>query len=318
MLVSEFKNNNNGDLPVEFFESIPTKCPICNYPTEISDVLTHLCCSNPRCPSKLTRRLVAMASSLGVKGVGESMARKIIDYLAKFNMQNPLAVFTYEPEHDGVPDGVSVDAMKKITDQFRAKNSFTLPEYVRLANIPDVQTSATQIFADFDDLDEAYKHIGSDTTFIKKKLGIDISDDSESIRALKIYKSLYEFKSELEDGLKWVNIIKVHTEGMKHLVAVCSDEVGSPFKTKADFYSYINNMFPDIHVEFLGSVKKSIDYLVWAGADGSPARYTNKVKKVQGYNEKFNAGQGKDGDHYIPIVTASKFIDVVKNLEGQE
>ena len=76
---------------------------------------------------------------------------------------------------------------------------------------------------------------------------------------------------------------------------------------KADFYSTVNNSFKNIHVEFLSSVTKNIDYLVWAGADGSPARYTNKVKKVEAYNSK--------GDVNIPIVTASQFMEIMRNFE---
>ena len=75
---------------------------------------------------------------------------------------------------------------------------------------------------------------------------------------------------------------------------------------KAEFYSYINNAFGDrVHVNFLPSVNSKIDYLVWAGADGSPARYTSKVKKVEGYNAK---------GINIPILTASQFIETMKGM----
>lgn len=43
----------------------------------------------------------------------------------------------------------------------------------------------------------------------------------------------------------------------------------------------------------------------WAGADGSPARYTNKVKTVEGYNNK-----GMN----IPIMTTSQFIEEMEKL----
>ena len=39
----------------------------------------------------------------------------------------------------------------------------------------------------------------------------------------------------------------------------------------------------------------------WAGADGSPARYTSKVRTVENWNAKGSAN--------IPIVTAKEFIE---------
>ena len=103
----------------------------------------------------------------------------------------------------------------------------------------------------------------------------------------------------------------VDNNNLVYFKAVCSDEVGYPFKTKNDFYATVNNLYPNIHVEFLQSVTKSIDYLIWAGADGSPARYTNKVKKVEGWNKSFKeTGKGKE----IPIITASDFIILLQGL----
>ena len=128
------------------------------------------------------------------------------------------------------------------------------------------------------------------------------------------------FKQDLFQALPYVNIIEVNknkqgtgdSSELIYLKAVCSDEVGYPFKTKNDFYATVNNLYSNLHVEFLQSVTKSIDYLVWAGADGkTEARYTNKVKKVSDWNKAFNeTGKGKE----IPIVTALEFLDIVENL----
>lgn len=322
MLVSDMIENEEGSFPEEFYMSLPTECPDCGFPTAMSDILTGLHCTNVRCPAKLAKRLSAMASALGVKGVGDSVARQIVDFFKiGYGTTNIMLIFTWEPETDGCPEGCSVESMKKITDQFQAKKSMTLSEYVRIANIPNVQTSAVQIFEDSDDINEVYRLIGSDTTFVEQKLGITASDtESISIRATKIYQSLMAFKDELIQGIHYVDIIPVHSGSLKSFTAVCSDEVGAPFKTKADFYNQVNAKFSgSIHVEFLGSVKKSIDYLVWAGADGSPARITNKVNKVRAYNQKYEEHKAsntlKDGEHYIPIVTAKQFISILEDMQ---
>lgn len=306
MLVTEFYQNRTGNLPDDFYESLPQYCSDCDYPMEMTEAFTQLHCSNPKCSSKLVQRLVAMANQLGVKDLGESKASKFVEKMKEWGVANPLLIFGYEPETDGTLDGVSLEVCNKVINQFKERNKFTLAEYVRIANLPFIQTSAMTIFGDFDSLEEAYNTIElGGVDYIRTKLGIKDSDDSISIRALKIYEVLLQFKSDLFEALDFVEIVK--TKELKKFKAVCSDEVGAGFKTKADFYSTVNNKFKNIHVEFLNSVTKNIDYLVWAGADGSPARHTNKVKKVEAYNAK--------GDVHIPIVTAQQFIEIMNNFE---
>ena len=322
MLVYDFCENRNGILPDIFYESIPKYCPEenCNFPMEMSEALTQLHCSNPRCPSKVAQRLIAIANSLGVKDMGEARARSFINY---HGITNPIDIFSYSPEkHGAMADNISIELSSKIKEQFDTKKSFTLSEYVRMANLPFIQTSAVAIFDGYDDIVEAYKDIEQGgVEFIREKLSIKKGSDLEdsiSIRALKIYESLMTYKTDLIEDIGFVNIIKTNTSEMISLKAVCSDEVGAPFKTKADFYATVNNMFSNIHVEFLNAVTKKIDYLVWAGADGSPARYTNKVKKTEGYNAKYETakanGKLKEGDHYIPILTANQFIETLKGM----
>ena len=126
------------------------------------------------------------------------------------------------------------------------------------------------------------------------------------------------FKEDLLWGIQFVNIIPTHSEGMVTLRAVCSDQVGTPFRTKADFYATVNNLYEDLHVEFLNSVTKSIDYLVWAGASESDARVTNKVMKVRSYNESFKehkaSGKVTPEEHEIPIVSASMFLGILQDI----
>ena len=341
MLVQEFKNNYGYMYEQGFLDSLPEACldDGCNSPMEISEALTGMHCSNPRCPTKIVNRLVAMGNMLGVKNLGSARAR---NFIMTFGIRNPLLIFSYEPQIDGaMGDGISVDVSQAIVDQFMKRNSFTLWEYVRLANLPYVQTSALQIFGEYDDLAKAYADIESGgVAFIQNKLsikgkatnsklqsqqeaeGIELDNVNQdvSIRALKIYTSLMTFKSDLFQSLGSVNIIKINTGDMKVLKAVCSEEVGSPYKTKAEFYAVVNNMFPNLHVEFLSSVNKSIDYLVWAGAEDSGVRVTNKVNKVNTWNEKYyehkQQNSLKPDEHEIPIVSARQFIEILKGISS--
>lgn len=342
MLVTEFKSKLGYMYEDAFLASLPDTCldERCSSPMEISEALTGMHCSNPKCPTKVANRLVAMASMLGVKDLGAARANT---FVTTMGISNPLLIFAYEPEEDGVMgQGISMETSQKIVNQFIAKKSFALWEYVRLANLPFIQTSALQIFGEFDDLAEAYREIeAGGVAYIQDKLsikaktssttlgnavatGVDLDNLSldVSVRALKIYTSLMTFKSDLFEVLPWVNIIKLNTGDMKVLRAVCSEEVGFPFKTKSDFYATVNNLYSDLHVEFISSANKSIDYLIWAGADGSNVRVTNKVTKVRGWNAKYEEhkanGTLKEDEHEIPIVTAQEFLLVLQTLASKK
>lgn len=321
MLVSEFCENQYDRFPVPFYESLPQVCleDSCGYPMEMTEVLTQLHCSNPRCPSKVIQRLSAITKQFGVKDFGEARIRSFIEYTG---IDNPLLIFAYDPDEDGpLSEDISQELSEKIHFQFSKKKSMTLAEYVRLANLPYIQTSASVIFGGFDDLFKAYKEIESGgVEYIQSKLSIEKSDTS--VRALNVYDSLMTFKDDLFDAIDCVNIIETNTDSVISLKAVVSDEVGSGFSTKAEFYATCNSLYDNLHIEFLSSVNKSIDYLIWAGADGSPARYTNKVKKVQDYNIKHaeHVADGKiiKGEHHIQIMTAKQFIDELdRKVKGE-
>lgn len=317
MFVQDFVVNKYGQFPDMFLESLPTYCFDCNSPMEISEVLTGLHCSNPRCKSKVAQRLFALCQNIGVKDIGRKRAESFID---TYGIENPLLIFAYEPEVDGaLCDGVSLERSIEIMQQFSDKKNYTLAEYVRIANLPFLQTSCISIFGDYNTLEEAYKDIESGgVEFIRDKLDIKKGDTEignfvkdVSIRAIKIYETLMLYKEDLFQALPYINIINSNTD-LVCLKAVCSDEVGYPYKTKNEFYHLVNNLYSNLHVEFLPAVTKNIDYLIWAGADGkTQARYTNKVKKVEGWNKKYReTNQGKE----IPIVTASEFLGILQNL----
>ena len=226
MYVSTMKDEYEElGLPYRFVELLPDRCPTCGGLMEIKETLTGLHCENSRCPDKLVMRIKAICQDLNILGFGESTIEKFIEYYGVTNPLNMFALRVGMPLGEGVSDKVS----ESIARQVEEKRRFQLWEYVRVANIPGIQTSAI----------------------------------------------------------------------------VCSDQVGGRFKTKNEFYTFVKKEFGDkINPIFLTSVNKNIDYLIWAGADGSPARYTSKVKSVEGYNAR---------GYEIPIMTAEEFI---RELEG--
>lgn len=310
MLVSTLCSNPDSLIPSIFYDSLPMVCPIesCRYPIQITEVLTKTSCTNPRCPGRVTQRLVTLANSLGVKDLGVARAGKFVE---RFNIKNPMLIFRYEPDIDGsIDERISIELCNKIVNQFQQRKSMTLTEYVSYSNLPHIQTSAVAIFGYYDDLERAYLDITSGgLDWVRQKLSI-IKDGDVSLRALNVYSSLMTYKEDLLNTVKDVNIIRTNTGGVRKITAVCSDRVGHSFATKAEFYSVVNNLDSRVHVEFLNAFKSDIDYLIWAGADGTPARYTPKVQKTEKHNSKVGMKQ-------IPIVTASQFIDIIKDISKE-
>lgn len=294
------KDYESYGLPLRFVEVLPEVCEECGSPLAISETMTGLHCSNPRCKDKLIMRLKAICRDLNITDFGESTISKFIDY---YGLTNHLNFFDLR-EGLILSDEVSDKISEKVISQVVKKKDFLLWEFVQVANLPYIQTSARKIFQGYNSLADAYKDIESGgVAFIQEKLGI-AKEDTVSLQAMKIYSTLMEFKDDLIEGEECVNIITL--EGKKELNVVCSDQVGGGFSKKSEFYAYCKEHFGGkVHINFLSSVTKSIDYLVWAGADGSPARYTSKVQKVEKYNEK--------GSN-IPIVTASQFIEEIERL----
>ena len=302
MFISDLKANFTAyRLPQEFVDCLPERCPTCGALTEMSEVLTGLHCSNPRCPDKIAMRIKAICNSLGILNFGESTINAFLDY---YEVTNPLNIFALRSGML-ISDRVSEEVSEKIIAQIDAKRSFTLWEYVQIANIPGVQTSAKEIFGGYKTLEQAYIDIeDGGVDFIQQKLGI-VADGSVSTRAIQIYTNLIAYKEDLFECLCEVNIIDLSDK--IEINIYCSDQAGGGFKQKKDFYRAIEEEFGDrYHFNIVGSVNKKLNFLIWAGADGTPARFTNKVETVRKYQE-----QGYD----IPIMTADQFIDYMRERQ---
>ena len=302
MFVTDIKDNYEYlNLPERFADILPEFCPTCGAPMEISETLTGLHCSNPRCKDKMVMRIKTLCKDLGILNFGESKIEKFIDW---YEPTNPMDIFELEEGMPLAPD-VSPKISSDVISQIKNKNKMQLWEYVMFANLPYVRTTAMKIFSGYKTLEEAYKDIESGgIVFIQKKMGLTDKEGMVSVQAIKVYNSLMEYKDDLLEGVS--NVVILDMSEKKTFKVVCSDQVGGRFSKKAEFYAYVNNTYADkVHCDFLPSVNKSIDYLVWAGADGSPARYTSKVQKVERMNSK--------GSN-IPIVTAEQFIEIIENL----
>lgn len=303
LFVEDLKNKpEDFGLPQEFVDCLPKECPTCGALMAISESLTGLHCSNPRCGDKIAKRIEALCKDIDVLGMGEVTVGKFVEY---YELTNPLMLFSLT-KGMAICEGMSQEVADNIIDQIDSKRRLKLWEYVKFANLPGIRSSARDIFGGYFSLSDAYKDIESGgVKFIQDKLGISGSEGI-SVRAAEMYATLIEYKDDLFECESYVSIRNPKQEGVVELNVVCSDKVGGDYKTKKEFYNDVKTIFEGVlEVNFLDSVKKSIDYLVWAGADGTPSKWTSKVNKVTEWNEKGCS---------IPIVTATQFIAELKEL----
>lgn len=328
------KDLNPNVFPQEFLDVLPHTCETCGAPTQITETLTSLECSNPRCLEKSVQRMVTMLKDIGVKDMGEAKCAKFLTY---WDILNPYAIFLYEPSDGPLFEGASEDFSERIYDALQEKTHMLLWEYIKIGNLPGIRDSARKVFADYDDLDTFYQDLEvGGIKFIQEALGIkgkneeeldelelsmfepydylvpsdedvkEIEDMGISIKALKTYNTLMQFKEDLFEAIEFVDIKKLETPVLN---IVISTSVGSPFKSKQDFVNQMNSMYSHkVHLNFLSSMSNEVDFLIWS-KEGAP---TSKVNKAYKINEKRNADP--NGKPEIPVMTGLEFQDYLEEL----
>lgn len=261
-----------GRFPKQFCDVLPTSCDVCGADTEINASLTILKCSNPYCGCKASQRLLSMLKDIGVKNFGES---RCLQFLNHFRITNPYAIFAYSVEEDGLIGNMSQEFCENLEEQVDQHRSMLLWEYVKIGNLPNLRDSARFIFNGYTDLNSFYDDLeDGGVLFIQERLGIKGNEDDLSVRALAIYDSLQMFKDDLLAYIDFVDIISPRT-----ILNICiSTAVGNGYSSKADFVSKMNERYGSfVHLNFLSSVTKDCDYVIWSKA-GAP---TNKVSKAR-------------------------------------
>lgn len=306
LLVQDLKSAEGNPLPDNFLELLPEVCDICGMPFSIQPTLTSLSCINPRCADKVIARMGAALETLGVKGLG---AESIASYVDEKGIINPLSILWADGDTN-LATGVSFRVWQKVHEQIEAKNQrgYTLAEVVMLMGIPGVQTSAEKIFSgdeSFTTVMERVKEGG--VGYVQNALGI-VAEGATSTRAIAVYEQLIQFEPDIADAVSKLNI-KVKNTNLPSLTIVCSTAVGAPYKSKKHFADVLTERFGGkIDLKFGSSVTKSTDYLVWSGADGSPAAITSKVKTAMRWNE------GREDDPVLPIVTGAGLVEILEEM----
>ena len=307
LLVKDLKAAEGSPLPDNFLNLLPEECDVCGMGMCIQPTLTTLSCINPRCEDKIVARMVAMLEELGVKGIGDEGANA---YVHEKKVINPLQIL-WEPRETNICDSISFNVWSKVAEQISNRNQkgYYLYEIVKMMGIPGVQTSAEKLF-ESGDLQGVYECLEQDgISWVQNTLGIQ-AEGTISVRATKIFEQLMLYKEDIYEAVEKLGVKKKNLE-LPEVTIVCSTAVGAPFKSKKHFTDYVSNMCEGkLNITIGSSVTKKTDYLVWSGADGSPAAITSKVKTAMNRNEKA-------GEEVVKIVTGTQLVDILKEEIGK-
>lgn len=317
-------------LPPEFLQCLPTHCESCGEENEITETLTILRCSNPSCGGKSVQRLVTLLKDIGVKNMGESKCAKFLD---NFDINNPYAIFMYEPEDGPLYEGCSMDFSEAIFEEINKKRQMLLWEFIKIGNMPKIRDSARKLLANYDDLEEFYDDLeAGGISFVQEMLSIkgktvasqnndddfdfwsdeDNTEDVVSVKATDMYNTLIFFKDELFEAIDFIEIKKLTTP----IVNICiSTSVGKPFTSKSDFVSKMNDEFGDkIHLNALSSVSGDCHVLIWS-KEGAPTTKVTKTERINDKRRAKNLAEGLDEDEgLIQILTGLEFRDHLSSL----
>lgn len=267
---------------------VPTSCPICGMPTTIRVSLTGLSCSDPRCPSKIAQRLVALADRADILGIGDSIALKIV---LDNNLSNPLQLFNWlednpNPLYEG--SGGSLEQEVAIKLGKLLSYTYTTADYVCLLFLPGIQGSTARDVFGNDDLAEILGIVDSEQgyDFIRERLGVKAE---VSQRVLNVQQVLVEFK---QDILSYSSLFDFQVSSFESLNVCISDSPGPGWPTKRAFMDEASVYAEQCgyYINWVSSVTGTTDYLVHGGG-----RVTVKLRKAESKG--------------IPVVTGAEFLE---------
>lgn len=312
MLVSE-RLNSLTDVSVEIKDMIPRYCTSCDNELDLNMSLSKLSCPNPVCVSKLTHRAVYLCKYFGIDNFGESFFDKFFRITGEIYVSNILclseeSIEDYLEDYEYVEDedyGISYESFSKSLYKLyekvqKIREKLTTTDYLKALALPDIQSRADDLVKGYLNFQDLYDDLSSCSTTSDFARIFGISEGASKLMIL-IAKSLATYRSDvLNFESKFDFFVPVDSD--VELKIVCSTAVGKPFKSKQEFYRYIDNNYANkVKVTWSSSATKSCDLLIWSGADGSDV-LTSKVEKIC----KFNS----TGSH-IPILTAQQFLNIL-------
>lgn len=268
MLVPLLKDE--GNLPEIFLNTLPEYCS-CGFPYEITTTLTELKCSNPKCPTKIKHRTLAMLQDLGITSIGMDVISAFVD---KFNAQDPYLIFGYDFEKDGViGKGITETRSKEIQTKLSRRNRLTVGDYLLYANMPNIDSSIRIICTLYPSIEELYAKLS--IAQLTEDLGYSLDKGIINDRVIKVYKTLMMYKDDLLQNHNFVDIVDL--EKTKIIHTACDETEIRGFNSLQDFITTINNSQSQYYIENSFIVYPNTEYYLTNHTDALNKERAEKI-----------------------------------------
>ena len=260
--------------------TIPTVCPVCGGPTEITKTLNTevLICTNPNCAAKIEGKLLHFVGKHGLDI--ESMSIATVRDLIKFGWLTKMSdIFNLKNYREKWIDakGYGVDSVDKIIEGI--PTSIELWKIIASAGIPNVEKQTAILLADHFETWEAFRKAIEDKYDFTKLNGIG------SITAETISNFDY---SEIDDVMKYITVKEKVVGGPLANMSFCITGSLKHYSNRDELIKVI-----EANGGKIAGVNKNLTYLI-----------CNDLTSTSGKSKKAK-------DLGIPVITEDKFMTLI-------
>jgi DNA ligase (NAD+) len=180
----------------QILAQVPTTCPVCGNPTELSEDYAHLTCSNSECEGKFSRKLEIFAKSLDMDWFGKvncaCLSERISDFSELFEMSVDDIVST------GISRGVAI----RMHNEINKTRSFPLDKFIAALSIPRCSLPTAKVLA------KQYKTLDNFLNVSELDLVVDVEQFGEGMAEI-IYKGIQAAKPTIYKLLKYIRVEEV-------------------------------------------------------------------------------------------------------------
>lgn len=262
--------------------NMPTVCPLCKSPIEISENHRQMWCSNQGCKSYLKGRLCRWGATVGAKGFGFAVIEDLVNHCNVTGIADLYSQSTYSKLL--TLSGYGERTTDKLYSEITKTKELTLSKFISGFAIEGLgETQLEKIITEHN-----YQNIGQ---LYSANLNGLVSKGIGPATAEKLMKGLIQLKDDIDSTLKFVRIkTEKKPEGGKFRgMSFC-------FTGKACLpRSQLAKMVTDNGGEAWGGVKKGLTYLVTDDTESGSAKNT-AAKKLG-----------------IPVISSTEFLKIMKS-----
>lgn len=262
--------------------NMPTHCPLCNSPIEISDNHRQMWCSNQSCKSYLKGRIGRWTATVGAKGFGFAVIEDLVNSCDVSGIADLYNKNTYIKLLK--LDGYGERTTDKLYSEITKTKELTLPKFISGFAIDGLgETQLTKIITE-----HCYQNIeqmcaAGSNGFVSKGIG--------PATALKLMRGFIQLKEDMDNVLRFISIkaAEKKVEGGK-LAGMTFCFTGKACMPRPQLAKIVT----DNGGEAWGGVKKGLSFLVTDDTESGSAK--NVAAKKLG----------------IPVISSTEFLEMVK------